>query len=95
MHTSANRPAQLSLARSDVLPDGHLGDLLAVLVDEALMDALGRVALLRGASRSAISHASMIDRYVPSFGAGRLTGARFAGGSADANACLTARRCTP
>ena len=41
------------------------------------------------------SHSSITARYGPSFGAGLLTGARFAGGTGDANACFTVRRCTP
>ena len=42
-----------------------------------------------------LSHSSITARYGPSFGAGLLTGARFAGGTGDANACFTVRRCTP
>jgi len=37
----------------------------------------------------------LVARLAQSFGAGRLTGERFAAGTGDANACLTARRCTP
>jgi hypothetical protein len=33
-----------------------------------------------------------VCRYAPSFGAGLPRGERFAGGTADSNACLTARR---
>jgi hypothetical protein len=37
----------------------------------------------------------MIARNGPNAGAGLLAGGRFTGGTADSNACLTARRCTP
>jgi hypothetical protein len=50
---------------------------------------------LRGASTSASSHASISSRYAPSFGAGRDTATRFAGGSGDASAARTVLRCTP
>ena len=38
---------------------------------------------MRGASRSATSHASITPRYAPSFGAGLLSGKRLTGGSGD------------
>jgi hypothetical protein len=50
---------------------------------------------LGGASRSASNDSSITARYGPNFGAGRLTGERFAGGTGDASACFTVRRCTP
>ena len=37
----------------------------------------------------------MTARNAPSAGAGLSLGGRFDGGTADSNACLTARRCTP
>jgi hypothetical protein len=54
-----------------------------------------RLAVCRcfgGAVRSASSHSSITARYGPNFGAGLLTGLRFAGGTGDANACFTVRR---
>ena len=66
-----------------------------MLLDQPLPDPPRRVTLLARRLPSASSHPSMIRRYAPNAGAGRPYGARFAGGTADSNACLTARRCTP
>ena len=67
----------------------------AVLLDETLPDPPGGVTLLPRRLRSAVRISSITSRYGPSFGAGRNSGTRFAGGIADSNAWLTARRWTP
>jgi hypothetical protein len=66
-----------------------------VLVDQPPPDPLRRVTLL--ARRLAIRFKARVDdRPIrASFGVGRPTGERFTGGTGDANACLTARRCAP
>ncbi len=50
-----------SLGSRDVAARGRLGQLLLVLVDQALEDPPLRVVLLGGRSRSASSNASIVD----------------------------------
>ena len=85
---------KLAAAPVDIARDLALGDLRAMLLDEPLPARLAVWRCLRGASRSAFSHSSMICRYAPNAGAGRPSGDRFSGGTADSSACRTARRCT-
>ena len=83
------------LADRHVAADGRLGHLGVVLVDQALPDPPGRVALLlRERRRSSASQPSMIGFQGPSAGAGRSPCLR-GGGIGEASASRTVRRCTP
>ena len=88
-----DRPPQLALARPHVLTDRDLRDISTVLINQPPPDPPRRMPLLAAARRDPpTSHSSITARYGPNFGAGLLTGARFAGGTGDANACFTVRR---
>ena len=85
---------ELAAALPDVPADRALGDVGALLVDQALPDPARRVALLAG--RVAVLGQPLADR--GGMGTDRRqrpvsTGLR-GGGTADASACRTARRCT-
>ena len=81
--------------RGHVAANGRLADIGTVLFDETLVDPPGRVALLRGASLSSASQPSMIAFQGPSTGETRGGGGFRGGGTADAIAWRTVRRCVP
>jgi hypothetical protein len=98
LHTrvSDQRHERLDLAkpparRGDMPIDLPLRDLRSVLLDQPqIRRAVWRC--LRGTCASARNQSSITVRYAPSFGAGRLLGALFGGGTGSARACRTARR---
>ncbi|MEJ7786756.1 MAG: hypothetical protein WKF96_18290, partial [Solirubrobacteraceae bacterium] len=91
----ATRVAELPAPPADVVTDRPLGDIDAVLIDQPLPHALGRVALL--ARRHKIGDQPPVDDLpdAASLDAGRELGARLAGGTDDNSACRTVLRCTP
>ena len=90
-----DQPSKLTPARSHMLTDRDLRDIGSVLINQPPQIRLAVWRCFTGASRSANIHPSSIAGYAPNFGAGRLTGARFAGGTGDNSACFTVGRCTP
>ena len=93
--TSTWSRCELAAARADVPADGRLGDVGALLVDEALPDPARRVALLarrRPGPRSA--SARIVAAWGPIAGWARDSTGLRGGGTADARAWRTARRCT-
>jgi hypothetical protein len=75
--------AKLAAALALVLANSRLRNLHTVLIDQPPPDPLSRLPLLAGRELIAISHSSISSRYTPNFGAGRASGGRSAGGTAD------------
>ena len=90
-----DRQPKLATALADVITNRRLRDLDAVLIEQPPPDPLRCMPLL--ARRGQITDQPLMDssRYSPNLAPADDTGLRFAGGTEDSNACLTARRCTP
>ncbi len=93
-HVAARVP-ELAATPAHVVAHRRLRDVDAVLVDQPPPDPLGRVALL--ARHLEVRGQPLVDQPVLRAELFRRPrrGRRLGGGTDDASACLTARRCTP